>query len=418
MLHTTAPNVQKRRTQATDVFQRIEATPGLLSSILLSLEPADFARAGATCPRWRAVVAAGDESVIWEAACSQFPLVALIKAQAHAAGAAMPASVPHFVKSWRELYIQRVLANKQMETLQVEHRPQLHLPPTSDYLVGVELHQGPSEEELPGYFYSTYKHSKTASWPPEPIANDLARELWETSAAATGHTGVAQNFHRIPTGARSHPGGINTDTIPGITHAEKAWRFRNRQPVFAHVGELNANYPYTNSEPGDKSICWVDLNAETLTHAHQEQLYLSAFLVRKWDGKCATLFANDQFSHGQSWGGYQGVYGSTAETVFYCGPSVAPLESHVYSRLCNCPNRSRHHDNPPSGELKDIALFPCSCGTGDGWKACGVTVGVQDVSQCPEWGLEEDEDEGPSAVDTVRKLLQRLEGPECTNRWA
>jgi hypothetical protein len=238
------------------------------------------------------------------------------------------------------------------------------------------------------------------------MANDLSRKLWEISAAATRHSTART--------ARSHPGGIDTDTIPG-THAKTAWQFRNRQPVFAHVGNLNAHYPFTNDEPGDKSICWVDLTAETLTHAHQQQLYLSAFLVRKRDGKCVTLFANDQFSHGQSWG-HEGVYGSIADTVFYCGPgSVAPLESIVYCRLCNCLNRSRHHDNPPSGELKDIALFPCSCGAGDDWKACGVSVGVHDAS---EWGVGEYEDEDPPAVDTVRKLLQRLEGPECTNRWA
>ena len=102
---------------AHDAFQRIEVTPGLLGAILLQLDPEDFARAGATCPRWRVVVAASNESAVWAAACAPFPLIGLIRAQRIAATqAAKPASGPQVADSWRDLYIQRVLANKRIET--------------------------------------------------------------------------------------------------------------------------------------------------------------------------------------------------------------------------------------------------------------------------------------------------------------
>ena len=82
-----------------------------------------------------------------------------------------------------------------------------------------------------------------------------------------------------------------------------------KQAVFSYFGELNE--PPTRScttgrrlawhatEP--RNICWVELTAtgsrptvpETLFCDDPHQLFLSAYLLRKRDGKCATLFQNE-----------------------------------------------------------------------------------------------------------------------------
>ena len=154
----------------------------------------------------------------------------------------------------------------------------------------------------------------------------------------------------------------------------------------------------------------MDLNAEALTQVDQSQLCLSAFLIRKRDGKCATLFAGETFSAGQWLGGEGGVYGCTAHTEFNIG-NVISHEAYVYSRGCNCQSRSRRDEDPPSPELKDINLFPCSCGAGIAWKVCGLSIGMQKDYYGAEEGIQYSYDDDPPA-DTVQRLLQKLRLPQ------
>jgi hypothetical protein len=424
---------------AHDAFQRIEVTPGLLGAILLQLDPEDFARAGATCPRWRVVVVASNESAVWAAACAPFPLIGLIRAQRIAATqAAKPASGPQVADSWRDLYIQRVLANKRIETAAAES-----LPPTSDYLIGVELHHHPPDAELPGCFFSSAPNTQNPpAAPTEPLSGDL-KQLWEDAyqdwrnenwrqqaAIAGGYRGAIAGGYAISGGASdwrspesaNTPAAIDVYTTAG-RRALTRWRDRHRQPVYAHIGELQANCPYENQDL-NISLCWVDLNAEKLTHVDQHQLYLSAFLIRKRDGKCATLFTSETYVHGchyaASGGELEGIYGAHCETEFctQLDHETASLASHVYSRQCNCPNRNRRDAQPPSPELKDINLFPCTCGAGNDWKHCGLSICMrEDDNDSWDEGYEGEEDARP-AVDTVQKLLHRLEERKCTKRWA
>ena len=74
------------------------------------------------------------------------------------------------------------------------------------------------------------------------------------------------------------------------------WRLAHREAVFSCLGELNDGIA---TDPRD--ICWVELTAtgsrptvpETLFCDDPHQLFLSAYLLRKRDGKCATLFQNE-----------------------------------------------------------------------------------------------------------------------------
>jgi hypothetical protein len=191
---------------AHDAFQRIEVTPGLLGAILLQLDPEDFARAGATCPRWRVVVVASNESAVWAAACAPFPLIGLIRAQRIAATqAAKPASGPQVADSWRDLYIQRVLANKRIETAAAES-----LPPTSDYLIGVELHHHPPDAELPGCFFSSAPNTQNPpAAPTEPLSGDL-KQLWEDAYQDWRN----ENWRQQAAIAGGYRGGLSRGATP------------------------------------------------------------------------------------------------------------------------------------------------------------------------------------------------------------
>ena len=111
---------------ATAVLHRVEDTPGVLATVfaLLLTEPADLARAGATCRAWRAVAEA-DAATWWQEACRHFPLVSVLKAR------------PSCTLSWRQLYVQRVLTNR------CTMPDEVPAPPRTDYQIGVEMHLCP-----------------------------------------------------------------------------------------------------------------------------------------------------------------------------------------------------------------------------------------------------------------------------------
>ena len=85
--------------------------------------------------------------------------------------------------------------------------------------------------------------------------------------------------------------------------------------MFSYLGELNEppaftaglQLAYLASEPTDIIFGWVELTAsgsrptvpETLFCDEQRQIFLSAYLLRKRDGKCAILFQNENYGHGQ-----------------------------------------------------------------------------------------------------------------------
>ena len=84
-------------------LERVHSAPGLLAAILTHLKkPTDLNSAAASCHAWREAGLSEDVDVsFWRVMSEAFPLVAVLKAR------------PDCIYTWRQLYVQRVVADRQ-----------------------------------------------------------------------------------------------------------------------------------------------------------------------------------------------------------------------------------------------------------------------------------------------------------------
>jgi hypothetical protein len=384
-------------------LHRVESIPGALATIFAFLvaEPTDtagtdLARAGGTCRTWRAVVVEGaDADRWWEQACKLFPLVAKFKAR------------PTCTLSWRQLYMQRKAANRWRKTR-----------PAEDLMQKWWLSDDSSDES----FGSDDEHSATtlskADWQAWVRSGILPRRTMGIAplefskflrSLPPSQAGPAPNSTAYLLGVEVHicpmpprklhrqmkdgtswfswkegeegdPAECPSKDIIHIDVEEPGWRLAHRAAVAAHIiripppgipGRRRQNHVLCDGPT--ENIVWDD----------QHQLFMSAFILRKRDGKCVTLFENETFSHGQSgWGGLH-------ETVF--NP--------------NCLQVS------PTMPLEATLLSREHCGK---MRMGGVRVEIVDL----ENSLEYSECDFDFEVKTISGLLRALESPRYNDRWA
>ena len=212
----------------------------------------------------------------------------------------------------------------------------------------------------------------------------------------------------------------------------KEWRLAHREAVFSYLGELSDGIA---TEPRD-DICWVELTAtgsrptvpETLFCDDPHQLFLSAFLLRKRDGKCATLFQNELCDYVDDDVELSGdIFGGCVvqvETVF--GPdgplsrgwpgAGGSMTATVYSGSeCTCPNKptlpwsGSWHDGGEEVYAAHAAFRKaggCSCELGKKIKLGGLSIGMYDIEF-------DDETREGDEQPTMSDLLRKLESPSC-----
>ena len=151
----------------------VEATPGILPTILYHLvagvaaagagcmgsmtaaakSAADLSRATGCCRHWRAAIS---DEVEWRELCKCVPLAALLKAR--------PLAWPGCQLSWRQLFVQRVIASTNPRPALMWYGGAHAFPPTSpeNYLLGLEISQRLLEP------------TETASAAVEPLCAELS----------------------------------------------------------------------------------------------------------------------------------------------------------------------------------------------------------------------------------------------------
>ena len=219
------------------------------------------------------------------------------------------------------------------------------------------------------------------------------------------------------------------------------WRLAHREAVFSYLGELNEPPTFTAGRPLDgigddpKDICWVELTAtgsrptvpEALFYDDDRQLFLSAFLLRKRDGRCATLFQHERCDYSE-YGDDVPLSGElwdcdVASVFCLDGPlPYGPLPrglmtATVYSgKGCTCPNKPTQWYYDSSEEVRAAyAAFHeaggCTCELGKRRKLCGLSIEMYDIEF-------DDDTREDDKQPTMSDLLRKLESPSCADRWA
>ena len=359
-------------------LERVQTTPGLMVRIMGHLgTPSDAARAEATCSSWRdAATGEALENSLWREACAEWPLLALLKAR--------PQTV---ARTWRQLYGQRVLADRQT------HLPE---PPV---------------------------------WSPRVPAAEGEVTIWNL-----GQLPEAAAFKGPPLDKRDYYAGVELTMPNGKRCAGVAELYAD--PQGGQYTELQLDGTATEGHlchivspvdlddgPTSHSTILSDIRGrvvDTPASGHR----LSVFLMRKRDEKYVTL-ALDSIGQWKSHvdeddvAANARVEGFARVDFMSDGDDIGLLGLVLVAELLLWPGKGPGCTCDEANEQGPLSHFACICGVGTHFKASDV----DEVSvYCDEYGMREDSDTTGEShrmdVGTLAELLARLESPQCQPRWA